>query len=168
MRTSVLQRVLAIGFILTVLSASIAQKQSSNSTTASQATGEYASARAKGETSKAAMESAIKNGSFQFVNGEYKLEHPINAESSPTEGDNVIIDYQIGKIDGKPASVSFVVNKKRAPKDLKGADEMFGFVPVKPVRISGSQKESPVQRCPNGRKCVQTDANGNCIKWICL
>jgi len=169
MRTRVLQGMLAISILLAGLWGAIGQERPTGSSPGPQTAEKNSGTRALSQTSKTAIEGAIKSDRFELTKDEYKLERPIDVDSSPSKRDNISVDYQIGTIDGKPATVSFVIDKKKAPKekDSKQVDAMFGVVPNQPVRIGKPEHQSLLQKCRNGRTCVKTDKDGNCIKWVC-
>ncbi len=169
MRTRVLQGMLAIGILLAGLWGAIGQEQPTGSSPGRQTVEKNSGAKAQSHSSKSAIAGAVKSDRFELTKDEYKLERPIDVDSSPSKRDNINIDYQIGTIDGKPATVSFVTDKTKAPKekDSKQAEEMFGDVPNESVRIGEPDHQRLLQKCRDGRTCVKTDKNGNCIKWVC-
>lgn len=116
-----------------------------------------------------AVADALKNDTFKLTEGEYNLTHPINLNSSPNKKNNVEVQYQLGTIEGKPATVNVLVDKKKAPgpQEADKADEMFGRVPSsQSVHVEGLGQDSFLQKCRDGKKCVKTE-NDRCIKWVC-
>ena len=145
----------------------MAQNQPKPPSAASSAEKEKRGAKSQRRASMGSVPEAVKNDRFDLKDGEYKLEHPVNVESSPAKHDNIEVDYQIGTIEGKPATVSVFVDKAKAPKEKepKEAEKMFGIVPDESVHTSSG--EETLQHCPDGKVCAQTDDNGDCIKWVC-
>jgi hypothetical protein len=118
------------------------------------------------QTSNTMVTNAVKNDHFELEKGEYKLQHTINMGSSAAKNDNIKVDYQIGTIDNKPATISAYVDKDKAPKDAKEADAIFGISTREPLHVNGAEQQV-LQKCTNGKRCVKTDSSGRCIKWIC-
>lgn len=152
----------------------IAQR-SASSTCDTQTTGKSTTVQMQGTNTKFA--DAIKNYSFKLqtgggYKGEYKLESTIDAAST-SANDNLKLDYQVGTIDGKPAFVSVIVDRSKAPKgneltgsELRKAEATIGVNPSVTVRVDHLEKVM-LQGCTDGKRCVKTDKDGNCIKWVC-
>ncbi len=161
-----------VGFLFTVGSLLIAhgwasaQNQSTSTSPTAQTAEKKSGLQMQNQASNAAVMNAVKNDHFELEKGEYKLQHAINMQSSTAKSDNIKVDYQIGTIDNKPATISAYVDKDKSPKDAKEADAIFGVPTGESVRINGSEQQV-LQKCTDGKKCVKTDSSGRCIKWVC-
>jgi len=121
---------------------------------------------------------AIKDSRFTLQKAEgnkdeYKLERTIDAVSTSTS-DNLKIDYQVGTIDDKPAFVSLIVDRNKAPKgdvlkgnELRKVEETLGVTARVTVQVGHAEQRVVLQGCNDGKRCVKTDKDGNCIKWVC-
>ena len=167
MKTIFRQCMLTLTFLTLCIDWSIAQTQSSSSSSKSQ-TAEKRDRKAEKHESKT---DAINSGRFELSQdgGEYKLEHDIQLSPASSEKPKLKVEYQIGTIDEKPVNIGLVVDRDKVPRadKSKKANEMFDVKTDKPVRISGPEQESLIQRCKDGKTCVRTDQEGRCIKWVC-